>query len=222
MKQSLKILETKIKYKFSNIELLKQSLTHKSFNTRTNNEKLEFLGDRVLGLIISKKLIENYPNDKEGIIDKKFANLVNKNKCVTIAAKINLKKFMLLGSSYKGLKRSDDKIIGDCLEALIGAIFLDSRFKDAEKVVLSLWKELLEKSDITPVDAKTKLQEYTLKKYKILPEYISYKQSGPQHSPIFKVDVRIPNSKKYSAEGKSKKNAEQNAAKNLIKDLNIK
>ena len=175
-----------------------------------------------MGLVLAKRLIKNYPDEKEGIIDKKFANLVNKKKCSSIAININLKKFMLLGSSYKGLRRPDDKIVGDCLEAVIGAIFLDSNLKAVEKVILNLWEEHLEKSDITLVDAKTKLQEFTLKKYKKLPEYYSYKQTGPQHNPIFKVEVSIPNSKSYIANGKSKKSAQQNAAQKLINDLNIK
>ncbi len=222
MKLSFKQLEQKIKYKFNNIKILEQSLTHKSLSSDFNNEKLEFLGDRVLGLVLAKRLIKNYPDEKEGIIDKKFANLVNKKKCSSIAININLKKFMLLGSSYKGLRRPDDKIVGDCLEAVIGAIFLDSNLKAVEKVILNLWEEHLEKSDITLVDAKTKLQEFTLKKYKKLPEYYSYKQTGPQHNPIFKVEVSIPNSKSYIANGKSKKSAQQNAAQKLINDLNIK
>ena len=222
MKLPFKQLEQKIKYKFNNIKILEQSLTHKSLSSDFNNEKLEFLGDRVLGLVLAKRLIKNYPDEKEGIIDKKFANLVNKKKCSSIAISINLKKFMLLGSSFKGLRRPDDKIVGDCLEAVIGAIFLDSNLKAVEKVILNLWEEHLEKSDITLVDAKTKLQEFTLKKYKKLPEYYSYKQTGPQHNPIFKVEVSIPNSKSYIANGKSKKSAQQNAAQKLINDLNIK
>ena len=98
MIKSVKELENIIKYNFKNKNLLNKSLTHKSFSSNNNNEKLEFLGDRVLGLVISKKLIEKYPNEKEGIIDKKFANLVNKKTCVSIAKKINLEKYLYLGS----------------------------------------------------------------------------------------------------------------------------
>ena len=99
-------------------------MTHKSYDNNTNNEKLEFLGDRVLGLIISKKLLEKYPSEKEGIIDKKFANLVNKKTCINIAKKLNLKKYLYLGASHKNLERSADKIVSDSLEALVGAIYL--------------------------------------------------------------------------------------------------
>ena len=92
MSKPIKELEGSIKYSFKNKDLLHKALTHKSFNSDNNNEKLEFLGDRVLGLVISKKLLEKYPNEKEGIIDKKFANLVNKKTCIKIARKLNLKK----------------------------------------------------------------------------------------------------------------------------------
>ena len=96
MKIDYSKLEKKIDYKFRNKNLLVQSLTHKSLSSDFNNEKLEFLGDRVLGLVLAKRLIKNYPDEKEGIIDKKFANLVNKKKCSSIAININLKKFYVL------------------------------------------------------------------------------------------------------------------------------
>ena len=118
MSKLTKELEEILKYDFKNKSLLNQALTHKSFDNNNNNEKLEFLGDRVLGLIISKKLIDKYPNEKEGIIDKKFANLVNKKTCVNIAKKLNLKKYLFLGSSNKNLERSSDKILSDSLEAI--------------------------------------------------------------------------------------------------------
>ena len=114
MEKKIKELEKIIKYNFKKPSLLEKALTHKSFDNNINNEKLEFLGDRVLGLIISEKLLDKYPDDNEGIIDKKFANLVNKKTCVLIAKKINLKRFILLGSSHKKLQRTADKISSDC------------------------------------------------------------------------------------------------------------
>tara|TARA_B100000965_G_scaffold358260_1_gene337537 strand:- start:3246 stop:3914 length:669 start_codon:yes stop_codon:yes gene_type:complete len=221
MKYSLNELEKILNYNFKDQDLLKQSLIHKSFDNKNNNEKLEFFGDRVLGLIISKKLIEIYPNEKEGIIDKKYANLVNKKTCLDIAKKLNLKKFMYLGSSHKLLERSADKILGDCLEALIGAIYLDSGIKQTEKLVLKFWKIYLESSKFTIVDAKTQLQEHSLKNFKQLPKYTFYKKTGPAHRPIFKTDVQIPKSKKTIGIGSSKKNAQQDAAKKLLQSLKI-
>ena len=216
MKIKLNDLEKILNYKFKNINFLKKSLVHKSYDSIDNNEKLEFLGDRVLGLIISKKLIELYPSEKEGIIDKKFANLVNKKKCAEIAEKISLHKFILLGPSHKSFQKSADKILSDCIEAIIGAVYIDSGINEAEKLILQLWKKSLEKSDFILIDSKTRLQEYCLKKYKILPKYTFYKKTGPQHKPVFKTDVQIPGTKKIIGIGNSKKNAQQNAANKLL------
>ena len=221
MNKTIKDLESVIKYNFKNKTLLNRALTHKSFNNNKNNEKLEFLGDRVLGLIISKKLLDKYPNEKEGIIDKKFANLVNKKTCVDIAKKLNLRKYLYLGSSHKNLERSADKIQSDSLEAIVGAIYLDGGLKPSEKFIFNFWEKYIDQSVITLIDSKTKLQEYSLKKYKKLPKYTFFKKSGPQHNPLFKTEVEIPESKKIIGIGTSKKNAQQNAAAKLIKILNI-
>ena len=221
MEKKIKDLEKIIKYNFRKPSYLEKALTHKSLNNIINNEKLEFLGDRVLGLIISEKLLEKYPDEKEGIIDKKYANLVNKKTCLQIAKKINLKKFILLGSSHKKLERSAEKISSDCLEAIVGAIYLDGGLKSAEKFILNFWEEYLLKSTITLIDSKNTLQEFSLKQFKVLPKYVFFKKTGPQHRPLFKTEVHIPNSKKITGIGSSKKNAQQNAAEKLLKILNI-
>ncbi len=221
MDKKLKELEKIIKYNFKKSIILVRALTHKSFDNNINNEKLEFLGDRVLGLIISEKLLEKFPDEKEGIIDKKFANLVNKKTCSLIAKKINLKKFILLGSSHKKQERSADKISSDCLEAIVGAIYIDGGLKSVEKFILNFWNEYLLRSNVTMIDSKTKLQEFSLKKYKELPTYVFFKKTGPQHRPLFKTEVQIPNSKKIIGIGSSKKNAQQNAAAKLLEILNI-
>ena len=221
MLDKIKKLEKIIKYSFKNNSLLQKSLTHKSFDNVNNNEKLEFLGDRVLGLVISQKLLEKFPNEKEGIIDKKFANLVNKKTCSSIAKKLNLKDFLILGLSHKNLERSADKIISDCLEAIVGAIYLDGGLKSAQKFIFNFWETNLDKSIITLVDSKTRLQEYSLKRFKELPKYNFHKKTGPQHKPIFKTEVQIPDSKKILGTGSSKKNAQQNAASKLLKLLKI-
>ncbi len=214
-------LEEKINYKFNSKNLLKRSLIHKSYDEISNNEKLEFLGDRVLGLVISKNLINMFPDDKEGVIDKKYAYLVNKKKCAEIASIINIENYMSLGDNYKKNHIRHEKISGDCVEALLGAIYTDGGLKNAEKFILRYWETSFYKFDESIVDSKTKLQEYSLKKYKKLPTYSLEKKSGPHHKPIFKVIVEIPNSKKFIASGSSKKDAQQNAAKKLLKDLNL-
>ena len=221
MSKSLKELEEILKYNFKDKDLLHKALTHKSFSSVSNNEKLEFLGDRVLGLIISKELLDKYPNEKEGVIDKKYANLVNKKTCAEIAKNLNLKKFLYLGASHKNLERFADKIISDCLEAIVGAIFLDGGIKYSERFILKNWETFIDRSVVTLIDPKTKLQEYSLKIFKKLPKYTFFKKTGPQHKPVFKTEVEIPESKKITGSGTSKKNAQQNAAAKLIKILNI-
>ena len=212
MKINYSILEKKLNLKFKNKDLLIKSLTHKSYNEVINNEKIEFLGDRVLGLVIAKKLLEIYPNEKEGIIDKKFASLVNKKTCLKIAKNIQLEKFLLTFNPKKKKLKIEDKVIADSCEALIGAIYLDKGFVIVEKIILELWEKKIKESIITEIDAKTKLQEFSLKKFKKLPTYKFISSSGPRHKPMFKVGVKLQNSKLYIAEGSSKKDAEQNAA----------
>ena len=220
MKINYHNLEKKINFKFKNINLLTQSLTHKSFDSNKNNEKIEFLGDRVLGLVIAKKLLEIYPDEKEGILDKKFASLVNKKTCLEIAQNINLDKFILTFNPNNKKVKIEDKIISDSCEALIGAVYLDKGFNTAEKVILDLWKNHIKKSVITHIDAKTKLQELTLKNFKKLPTYKLISNTGPRHKPLFKVGVKLPNTKYFISTGKSKKDAEQNAALQCLKYIN--
>ena len=219
MKINYQDLQKKINVKFKNLELLVQSLTHKSFDTKKNYEKIEFLGDRVLGLVIAKKLLETYPDEKEGILDKKFASLVNKNTCLEIAKKINLEKYILTFNPNNKKIKIEDKIISDSCEALIGAIYLEKGLASAEKVILDLWKNNIIDSIITQIDAKTKLQELSLKNFKKLPIYKLISNTGPRHKPSFKVGVKLPNTKYFFGSGKSKKDAEQNAAIECLKNI---
>ena len=215
-------LEKKIKFNFKNKDLLIRSLTHKSYNKENNNEKIEFLGDRVLGLVIAKKLLEIYPNEKEGILDKKFASLVNKKTCLEIAKKIELDRYILTFDFKKKKHQIEDKVIADSCESLIGSIYLDKGLQAAEKIILDLWNSHIKDSVITQIDSKTKLQEFSLKKFKKLPTYKLISNTGPRHKPLFKVGVKLLDSKLFMAEGKSKKDAEQNAAMLCLNQLKIK
>jgi ribonuclease-3 len=222
MKINYQSLEKKIDLRFKNKDLLIQALTHKSFNPNENNEKIEFLGDRVLGLVIAKKLLEIYPEEKEGVLDKKFASLVNKKTCLDIAKKINLASYIKTFNPNNKKIKIEDKIISDSCEALIGAIYLDKGITIVEKTILNLWKDHIKKSAVTEIDAKTKLQELTLKNFKKLPTYKLISNLGPRHKPIFNVGVKLPNTKYFIATGKSKKEAEQNAAIECLKNINKK
>jgi len=221
MINNLKNIEKIINLKFNDKELLSKSFIHKSYNKEINNEKLEFLGDRVIGLIISKKLLNLYPNEKEGTIDKKFASLVNKKTCAKVFRTLNLKKFIKTGNSFKTMRSADERLLSDTCEALIGAVYLDQGFVNTEKFVLNIWRHFIKDSKIIELDPKTKIQEFSLKKFKKLPIYKTIKKTGPNHNPFFQVTVQIENSKKYIGQGNSKKNAEQNAALKLIRNLNI-
>jgi len=216
------ILEKNLKLKFTDKKILIKSLTHKSYDSNYNNEKIEFLGDRVLGLVIAKKLLEIYPDEKEGILDKKFASLVNKKKCLEIANKIKLEKYILIFNPNDKKIKIEDKIVADCLEALIGAIYLDKNLIFVEKFILNLWKEHISASVITQIDAKTKLQEYSLKVFKTLPIYHLISNTGPRHKPLFIISVKIKNTKFFKAQGSSKKEAEQNAASLCLKGISKK
>ena len=212
-------LKKKIKINFNDPKILIKCLTHKSFDKFNNNEKLEFLGDRVLGLIISKRLLEVYPNEQEGVLDKKLASLVNKKKCLEVANFLNLENFVLIADSKK---KVENKILSDCCEALIGAIYLDQGIKIAESFILDFWKPHITDSLVTFVDSKTKLQEHSLKKYKILPIYKLVENLGPKHKPTFKVAVRLKNSDFVIGKGNSKKDAQQKAATLLLNKIGIK
>ena len=212
-------LERTININFLNKENLILSLTHKSYNSNINNERLEFIGDRVLGLIISSELLKIYPNQKVGYLDKMFASMVNKRTLLNIGKKIGLEKFIIGGNTTK--KNIEDKIISDTCEALIGAIYLDFGYIKAKKFILNYWEQYFKLNTTYKVDSKTKLQEYSLKKYKVLPIYKLISNSGPRHKPIFKIGVRLKNTKFFYATGSSKKNAESKSAETLLKVIGV-
>tara|TARA_B100000003_G_C10911916_1_gene363588 strand:- start:679 stop:1344 length:666 start_codon:yes stop_codon:yes gene_type:complete len=220
MKKNLNKLEQNLGFKISNSELYSKALTHKSYDKNNNYEKLEFLGDRVLGLCISKKLLQIYPDEKEGILDKKLASLVNKNKCFEIGQNLNLDKIIKIGNLTSKKYIVEKKIISDSCEALIGAIYLDKGFDFVEKFILKNWDKDINDKNIIIIDAKTKLQEYSLKKFKVLPVYKFISNSGPKHKPNFKIAVKLKDTPFIEAEGSSKKMAQQAAATKLLNMIN--
>ena len=220
MIKNLANFQKKVGINFHNQKLLTKCFTHKSYNPVDNNEKLEFLGDRVLGLIISQNLLKFFPNDKEGDLDKKLASLVNKNQCAKIAKDINLQDYIFIKNS-KNNSNIENKVLSDCLESVIGCIYLDQGIDIAEKFIVKNWRKYLNKSLITERDSKTRLQEYSLKQYKLLPVYKLLDNKGPRHKPLIKVSVKIKDSKNITAPGNSKKEAEQKAAKKLLTSLKL-
>jgi len=218
---NINILQKSLKIKFKDKSLLIKALTHKSANQEINNEKLEFLGDRVIGLVLSKKLFDLYPNENEGVLDKRFARLVNRKTCCEVAWSIGVQDYIIIADSKKKISNKDEKILSDCCEALIGSIYIDRGYDFAKDFILRIWKKNIDKSDITILDPKTKLQEYSLKRYKKLPLYRLIGSSGPKHKPIYKISVIIKESKKFIGAGASKQEAEQNGAAKLLRDINI-
>ena len=221
MNLDIQKLEKELKIKMQNKSLLIEALTHKSFNQKFNNEKLEFLGDRVIGLILSKKLIDLYPNSTEGDLDKRFAKLVNRKTCASIAWINGVKDYIIIADKKKSINKKDEKILSDTCEAMIGAIYMDRGFNYVKEFVLRLWDKELNKSNVTILDSKTKLQEYSLKNFKHLPTYRLLSSKGPRHNPIFKISVHIGKSNKFIGFGNSKKQAEQDAAGKFLKKTNI-
>ena len=163
MNPNIKKFEKILKIKMKNKSLLIDALTHKSANLEINNERLEFLGDRVIGLVLSNKLFDIYPKKTEGILDKRFAKLVNRKTCASLAWSIGVKDFIIMGDTKKKIIRKDEKILSDACEAIIGAIFVDRGYNYVKELVLRLWKQDINKSDITILDPKTNCKNIPLK-----------------------------------------------------------
>jgi len=219
MNEKIKNIEKSLSIKIKDKSLLVEALTHKSANQEFNNEKLEFLGDRVIGLILSKKLIDLYPNKNEGVLDKRFAKLVNRKTCANIARLNGIKNSIIMAKSNDKNDQRNEKILSDTCEALIGAIYIDRGFNYVREFVLRLWKNEIKKSNVTLVDSKTRLQEYSLKRYKKLPTYKLISSKGPKHDLVFKISVKLVDTKEFIGSGNSKKNAEQNAAEKLLNNI---
>jgi len=219
--QDIVKFQNELNIKFKNKSLLIVSLTHKSANQNKNNEKLEFLGDRVIGLVLSKKLFDLYPQESEGVLDKKFATLVKRKTCCDVAWSLGIQNYIIIGNAKKKITKNDEKILSDSCEALIGAIYIDRGYDFTKKFILKIWSNYINKSKITILDPKTKLQEYSLRKFKKLPIYKLIGSTGPRHNPTYEISVSITGSKKYIGKGQSKQQAELDGADKLIKDGKI-
>ncbi len=212
--------EKKINYKFKNKGLINLALTHSSFQSKENKnyERLEFLGDRVLSLVISEDLFLKYPDENEGALSKRLSDLISKQKLLEVANEINIKNMLRIDQfEKKNLKlKKNISILSDVCEALIGAIYLDSNLENARKFISKYWKKKISKNILPPQDPKSLLQEVTQKKGLDLPKYILKKKKGPAHNPRFEVEVFVTGIKKFSAIAKTIKIAEINAAKKIV------
>lgn len=217
-------VESVIGYTFSNKKLLEEALTHPSKTRLTkqksfNYQRLEFLGDAVLGLVITEMLYEAFPNESEGSLAKRLAGLVRSESIAIVGKKLGIEPFIIMASSEEmSGGRSNASNIEDVCEALIGAIYVDGGFDPAKDFIIKHWKELLKNQTLPPKDAKTALQELVQGQGKKLPEYIVVAETGPSHAPEFTIEVRI-NGATVQATGNSKRAAEQKAAQLMLEKL---
>ncbi len=221
--QSIKPLEDALGYTFKNVELRDQALTHASVqsgkkDTRGDNERLEFLGDRVLGLAIATRLNQLFPKANEGELARHFNRLVRGRTCATVGREIGVGAHLILSDSEDSSGgRNKDTIIADAVEAILAVVFLESGFEVARDVVYRLWQHHWESlpAAATP-DAKSALQEWAQGQGRALPSYVELAREGPDHAPQFKSQVRIEGTEPAIGEGSSKRAAEQAAARTLL------
>jgi ribonuclease III len=220
----LKAFERRIGHSFGRPDHLLHAVTHASISspTRPDNQRLEFLGDRVLGLVMSEALLAADPEATEGQLAPRFNALVRKETCADVAREIGLGEVLKLGRSemLSGGRRKE-ALLGDALEALIAAVYLDAGFEAAKALILRLWGGRVTAVDRDARDAKTALQEWAQARGMLPPSYTEAGRSGPDHQPIFTVKVTLENGDSAEASAGSKRIAEQQAARALLTRLEI-
>ncbi|MCV3769488.1 MAG: ribonuclease III [Wolbachia pipientis] len=217
-----------INYRFKNDTILKEALTHPSLNKKNkkNNvdsyERLEFLGDSILNMVVSIMLFKLFPEEKEGGLAKRKMDLVCGSTIANVARMIKLDNFIIMDSrcEHRNSRKFSLKNLENAFEALIGAIYIDGGFSNVEKFVIQYWKKLAEYMLNPPQDSKTSLQEWAQKNKLSLPKYELVEQNGPAHSPEFIMSVCVGNYGKAFAYASSKKAAEQKAAKLMLEKIN--
>ena len=218
---SLSDLEAGLAHKFDDPTLLETALTHASaVNTEATYERLEFLGDRVLGLVIADFLMRRHPGENEGDLARRLAALVDRNSLAEIATQLKLGAYLRLsaGEEAAGI-RSNATVLADVMEAVIGAIYRDSGLKAARLIVESLWLPLADRSINPPMDVKTALQELVQGTGGGLPRYREVSRTGPDHEPVFTVEVEVDGATPVCGQGASKRAAERAAAEALLSSL---
>ena len=215
----LRAFSARIGHEFARPELLLRALTHASISTptRPDNQRLEFLGDRVLGLVMAGALLAADKGATEGQLAPRFNALVRKETCAAVAAAIGLGEVLKLGrSEMMSGGRRKEALLGDAMEALIAAVYLDAGFEAARAMVLRLWGQRIGTVAEDARDAKTALQEWAQARAMPPPAYVETGREGPDHQPVFTVEVRLPSGLVASARAGSKRLAEQAAAKTLL------
>jgi ribonuclease-3 len=223
--KSLVYFENNLGYSFKNQALLERALTHSSVSKKRNlsNERLEFLGDRVLGLVVADMLLAEFPNEDEGALGYRFASLVRRETLQHVADNLGFLKFIRQELDINEINtRQKSSLLANTCEAVIGAIYLDGGIIPVDNFIRSHWLKLLKKDTIPPKDGKTRLQEFAQAQGWALPKYTIINQSGPDHAPEFTVEVCVEEIPPLQEKGRSKREAEISAANSLISLLNGK
>ncbi|MBV7408448.1 ribonuclease III [Maritimibacter sp. DP1N21-5] len=218
----LQAFSKRLGHDFDRPELLIRALTHGSMSsqTRPDNQRLEFLGDRVLGLVMAEALLAADKGASEGLLAPRFNALVRKETCADVARQVDLGAVLKLGRSEQmSGGRRKEALLGDAMEAVIAAVFLDGGLMAAQAVILTLWGERIQTVEEDARDPKTALQEWAQARKMPPPSYTETARSGPDHAPEFTIEVTLQNGRSASATAKSKRGAEQDAAKTLLSKL---
>ncbi len=229
----LAALQDRLGHAFADAGLLRDALTHPSLsagagrrrgsNAASPYERLEFLGDRVVGLAVAEMLWRRFPDEPEGDLSRRFTALVSQEPMAEIGLELGLDSaLMLCAGTEKDNGRSNPSILADACEAVIGAVFADAGFGPAQALVERLWSARIDSTVRPPRDAKTALQEWAQGRGLPLPEYSVISQQGPSHAPVFRIRVAVAEAGSAEAEGASKRNAERAAAASLLAEINAK
>lgn len=213
---SVESLEKSLNYKFKDKELLKEALTHKSYKKPYNNERLEFLGDAVLNLIVGEYLFKKFPESDEGVLSKMRASLVNEHSFMKLADSINLGEYIYISIAEENNKgREKPSLLSNAFEAIMGAVYIEVGLKKVQEIIHILLEREYDTIDLSSLfkDYKTSLQELTQARFGVTPEYKLVRSFGPDHKKEFEVSVIINDTDYAKAKGKSKKSAQQEAAK---------
>ena len=215
----LSAFAARLGHEFARPELLLRAVTHSSMSssTRSDNERLEFLGDRVLGLVMAEALLEADAKATEGQLAPRFNALVRKETCAHVAREIGLGEVLKLGRSemLSGGRRKE-ALLGDAMEAVIAAVYSDGGFDAAKALVLRLWGDRIKTVEADARDAKTALQEWAQARGMTPPDYVLVGREGPDHAPVFTIEARLGSGQTAMARANSKRVAEQAAAKELL------
>lgn len=211
---SIRTLQARLNHAFQDPDLLRRALTHTSAEADFDNERLEFLGDRILGLSVAELLLDAFPREREGDIGRRFAQLVRAETLTEIGRRVGIDAAL----DYVG-GEARDSVVADATEAVIAALYLDGGYAVAAEFIARHWSPLIERADAPPRDAKTALQEWSQAHGLGLPVYRDIAREGPDHAPLFTVEVSVTGMAPAQAQGNSKRAAEQAAAALLLAEV---